>query len=136
MKPLKKVVQCGAFETRAWELQIYDFLRNFRATPQQTTKISPAELMFNRKMKTTLPRIRSQCQQQTIIADEVESHQKIRNRNMKNYYDKKHQVKPLNFMAGEEVLMKQIQISKTDPKFNPEILIVKKIKGNMVTAES
>ena len=87
-------------------------------------------------MKTTLPRIRSQCQQQTIIADEVENHQKIRNKKMKNYYDKKHQVKPLRFVVGEEVLMKQIQSSKTDPKFSPEILIVKKIKGNMVTAES
>ena len=55
MKPLTKAVHAAHAAGRDWKKDLYRFLLNYRATPHTTTGIAPAQLLFNRKIKTKLP---------------------------------------------------------------------------------
>ena len=43
---LRKLVQSAKIENKEWKRELYKFMRNYRATPHQSTLKSPAELMF------------------------------------------------------------------------------------------
>ena len=41
---------CRPFKNKNWQEELFHFLRNYRATPHSITGISPAELLFGRKL--------------------------------------------------------------------------------------
>ncbi len=51
----RKAVRSAHAEGRDWKKFLYQFLFNYRATPHSTTGVSPAQLLFNRKIGTKLP---------------------------------------------------------------------------------
>ena len=51
MKPMTKAIRAAITEHKNWKKELYSFLLNYRATPHSTTKFSPAELLFNLKIK-------------------------------------------------------------------------------------
>ena len=57
MKLLLKAIQAAHAEERNWRRELQKFLLNFRATPHSTTGLSPAELLYNRKVRGKLPSI-------------------------------------------------------------------------------
>ena len=57
MKPLAKAVRSAHAEGRDWRKFLFQFLLNYWATPHSTTGISPAQLLFNRRINTKLPEI-------------------------------------------------------------------------------
>lgn len=54
MKTLKKTITATHTEGKPWSQNLYSFLRNYRASSHGTTQLTPAELMFGRKLNTTL----------------------------------------------------------------------------------
>ena len=57
MKPIKKAIQAACCDQLNWKHELYSFLLNYHSTPHCTTKASPAELLFNRKITTKLPQV-------------------------------------------------------------------------------
>ena len=58
-KRLRKVLQSAILENKNWKQEIYNFLRNYRATPHTSTDKSPADLMFpGRNYRTRIPDIK------------------------------------------------------------------------------
>ncbi|CAB4034997.1 uncharacterized protein K02A2.6-like [Paramuricea clavata] len=57
MRTLEKVARAAHFEGRKWQDELDTFLVNYRSTPHCTTGISPAELLFNRKIRNKLPSV-------------------------------------------------------------------------------
>ena len=57
MPSLNKVSQTAFLERKDWKLEIYKFLFSYRNCPHTTTKIPLSDLMFNRKVKFTIPQI-------------------------------------------------------------------------------
>ena len=55
MRPLKKTIQTAHLEKKNIPSEVENFLFAYRNTPHSTTKVSPAELMFNRKPNYNLP---------------------------------------------------------------------------------
>ena len=56
MKNITKTVQTAIAKKVIWRQELMVFLRNYQATPHQTTGRPPAELMFpNRNFKTKVP---------------------------------------------------------------------------------
>ena len=55
MQPLGKVIRAGQVEHRNWRQEIQRFLLNYRSAPHTSTKVSPAELLFNHPIKGKLP---------------------------------------------------------------------------------
>ena len=55
---LEKVIHTAKVESKNWRQELNTFLRNYRATPQLTTKEAPADLLFQkRNFRTRLPEV-------------------------------------------------------------------------------
>ena len=54
-KPLEKAIRTAYIERRPWQQELAKFLLNYRSSPHSTTKVPPAELLFNRPISGKLP---------------------------------------------------------------------------------
>ena len=50
MKPLNKAIRAAQLEGLDWREEIYTFLLAYRTTPQCSTGVAPAQLLFNREV--------------------------------------------------------------------------------------
>ena len=57
VKFLCKMVHTSVIDGKDPKLEIFNYLLQYRATPHTTTGLSPAEMLFGRKIHTKLPRI-------------------------------------------------------------------------------
>ena len=57
MKLLEKAVKAAKLERKDCKEELYEFLLAYGTTPHTVTEISPAELLFNRQLRTTIPSV-------------------------------------------------------------------------------
>ena len=127
---LRKVVQSAKIEGKSWKQEIYNFLRNYRATPHASTGKSPAELMFpGRAYRIRIP------QPQRLYDDkEVRDKDDLSKSRMKKYADSRNNIMIEKFHIDDMVLVKQKKLNKLTPPFNPVPHRIIAIKGSMITA--
>ena len=77
------------------------YLVAYRSTLNTTTGVSPAELLFGRKMRTKLPELREE-----VIASEVRDRDSGTKTKAKVYADKKRSAKESDIGPGDKVLVK------------------------------
>ena len=65
MRTLEKAIRTACIENKNRQQALYEFLRQYRATPHSTTNISPAEALNNRKLNIPLPSVVALSQQKT-----------------------------------------------------------------------
>ena len=134
MKPLLKAIQTAHAEGRNWRKELQKFLLNFRATPHLATSVSPAELLYNRKIRVKLPSS-TDTQDVTVLRSTALQCDAKRKEKMKEYTDKRRGAKPSAVKVGDTVLVKQQKLNKLSTKFGVDPYIVTKVKGTMITAE-
>ena len=57
MRTLNKTLRAAHLGNKNWQQELFLFLRNYRATPHFNTGVSPAELLFARKLVAKLPEL-------------------------------------------------------------------------------
>lgn len=120
-------------EKRNWKEDLQDYLLMYRSTPHSTTLRSPAELMFNRKIRDKLPSM----QEAAETNDELKDRDKIMKEKGKEYADAKRHAMQSDIVVGDEVLVKrQISSNKLATTFEPTIYKVVKRNGPDVTVEN
>lgn len=75
----------------------------YRSTPHTTTGVSPAELMFGRRMRTKLPEL----EKSKFVEEEVREQDARKKYKGKEYYDKVNQAKESRIERGDRVLVKE-----------------------------
>ena len=104
----------------------------YQATPQSTTGVSPAELLFGRKLRTKLLELGN-----TNINDfEVRDRDGEHKEKGKMYADEKRKAVPSTLKTGDQVSMKQERENKLSTTFNPKPLTVLDKQGNSLLLES
>ena len=58
-RTLLKAISITHAEGQDWRKELRTFLLSYRSTPHPTTGVSPAELLFKRKIRTKLPELDS-----------------------------------------------------------------------------
>lgn len=134
MSTIKKTVQAAQVEKKAWKQELYRFLRNYRATPHSTTGVSPAEALFNRKMKIKLPEI-SKKTSPTKLDKKIRLQDEVNKKKMKEYADVKRRATEPDIQVGDPVLVRQRPENKLCPHYSPTPMKVTSRKGSMVTAD-
>ena len=107
---------------------MYKILRNYRATPHCTTKISAAKALFSENIQTRLPQIVITEDDDVTCENDLKVKQK-----MKIYADKKS--KPCMIREGDAVLIKQPKANKLTTPYNPKTYKVVGRKGSMIAAK-
>ena len=104
MPSLNKVSQTAFLERKDWKLEIYKFLFSYRNCPHTTTKIPPSDLMFNWKVKFTIPHIDRKINIDNVN-NELEKNISAFKQHVKEYHDKRHHAKNISLQIGDRVLL-------------------------------
>ena len=132
VKVMVKFVHTTIAEGKNPKRELQNYLLHYRAAPHSTTGISPAEALFNRKLKTRLPQLR--CHKDTAAQKRMrERHDEIKDK-QKKYFDKGRRATPKLVKPGDKILVRQKK-STTSTPFDPKPYTVTEVKGNRVTSQ-
>ena len=130
-KTLGRFIKICNAEGRHWQSEIQKFLQAYRNTPHCSTKMAPAVMLMNRKLRDKLPGIIEESPRRKE-AEIMDTKAKEANR---KYYDSKHRTKESNIVEGDWVLVRQKKTNKLSTNFNPKPMKVVKIQGSTVELE-
>lgn len=119
-------------EKRDWKEELLKFLIMYRSTPHTTTGVSPAELMFRRKLRTKLPDL----SESEAVEEEVREQDAWKKLKGKEYYDKVHRAKENKIKQGDKVLIREPKKNKLSTNFGAKEFVVSERSGNTVTIQS
>jgi hypothetical protein len=112
-RSLLKRMQIERVEGQDWRKAVQTYLIAYRNTPHPTTGMCPAELMFRRKLRTKLPKLR-----ENVRLDE-EMRDKDREKKAMLCWQKKN-AKESNLSEEDKVLLRQQRISKWTTAFESQ----------------
>ena len=106
-KPLMKVIRSAVVEQRNWKQEMYQLLRQYRATPHTSTKFSPHRLLFGREPGTKLPWVSTEDNHDNRAVHAVaRENDKQAKQCQKTYADKRNKAEHNNLHVGDMVLMR------------------------------
>ena len=129
IKFLCKMVHASVIDGKDPRSELHNYLLQYRATPHGTTGVSPAEMLFGRKIHTKLPQI--QLPSQDIKEEEIRKRHNDKKMKQKHYHDKRHQAKEKPVKVGDQVLIRQKKSTMKSP-FDPDPYTVTDVCGNRV----
>ncbi|XP_062591053.1 uncharacterized protein K02A2.6-like [Saccostrea cucullata] len=136
MRTIEKTIKAANVENKSWKQEIFTFLRNYRATPHCTTKVSPFEALFGRKIRTKMDvdvLNENKGGKYEIHTEMKENDIKAKSK-MKQHADHYSSAKEIDLEVGDNVLVKQPKSNKLSTPYEPKPLEILKTKGTMVTA--
>ncbi|CAC5358386.1 unnamed protein product [Mytilus coruscus] len=131
-RSLLKLMPIANAEKKNLSTEIQTYLKMYRSTPHCTTGVSPAELLFNRTLRTKLPDI------QICSHDYTEVHDRDSQRKEKGklYEDTRRNATTIDLKAGDSVLVKQNRGNKLSTTFNPKPFTLLEKHGNSVVVQN
>ena len=131
MKSLGKSCKNAQLEGRPWQQELFNFLRNYRATPYSSTGIAPATLLNGYPMKTKLPELSFTRDDCDVRGKDFDSKMK-----MKHYAERRRNITHSEIGPGNKVLIRNhTKFGKLEPKFQKEPFEVIDRKGSMIVAK-
>ena len=130
-RSLLKKTRIAQGEGKDWKDEVRKYLVAYRSTPHTTTGVSPAELLFGRKMRAKWPELREE-----VIGSEGRDRDSGMKAKAKVYADKKRNAKESDISPGDKVLVKQKRQNKLSTPFASEPHKVVTKTGNSVVIES
>ncbi len=91
MRNLKKVIQAAHIDGKNLQLEIFTYVRNYRASPHATTGVLPAKLLMGRNIRTKLPE-----HTDTQVNKGLKDRDEMKKRNKKEYADRKNHASESN----------------------------------------
>ena len=128
---LLKRIQIAHAENKDWKKELNTYLIAYRSLPHPTTGVSPAELLFGRKIRTKLPEL-SDIHVDQEVRDK-DSEEKSRG---KAYADAKRNACYSDVLPGDQVLVQEEKKTKLSTPFNPTPYLVVSKHGNSLVVQS
>ena len=128
---LLKRLQIAHAEKKSWKRELNIYLAAYRALPHPTTGVSPAELLFGRKIRTKLPELSDVHVEQEMR--DKDSEQKSKS---KSYADARRGARYSEVLPGDQVLLQQEKKDKLSTRFNPNPYTVVSKHGNSLVVQS
>ena len=125
---LEKHILTAQAERKDWKLTIPIMLLNYRNTPHRMTGQTPSSLLMNREIRTKLPSIPRQSNDDT----DVRKKDKEEKEKGKKYTDLKRKAKTRNLQVGDKVLVTQKHKNKFSTKFCPDPMETIRINGTQI----
>ena len=122
---LEKHILTAQAKRKDWKLTIPIMLLNYRNTPHRMTGQTPSSLLMNREIRTKLPSIPRQSNDDT----DVRMKDKEEKEKGKKYTDLKRKAKTRNLQMGDKVLVTQKHKNKFSTKFCPDPMEIIRING-------
>ena len=91
-----------------WRLELNKFLLAYRSTSHTTTGVSPAELLFKRRLTTKLPEFTELGENQMdVVLQQVRDRDSAKKQQAKYYADTRYHAKDRPITVGDAVLLEK-----------------------------
>lgn len=130
-RSLLKRLQIAQAEKKPWQAELRKYLTAYRSIPHSTTGRSPAELLFNRKVRGKIPDLRIEH----VYDQEVHDRDAEQKAKTKDYADTQRSASHSSVEIGDEVLVQQDKTNKLSTAFNPTPFKVVSKNGNSLMIE-
>ena len=131
VKTIKKAIRAAKVERKDWHLEMYTFLRNYRATPHTSTKVPPTTAMIGREINIGLPLTSNR--KTTAIERRVKANDVAAKQSMKTYADEHRHTRHANITVGDKVLIMEKKNGRKS--FSPKIYTVTRKTGLQIRAQ-
>ena len=128
---LLKRLQIAHAEKGNWRRQLTTYLAAYRGLSHPTTGVSPAELLFYRKMLTKLPELSD-----VHVEQEVRDRDSEQKSKSKTYADTRRGASYSEVLPGDQVLVQQEKRDKLSTRFDPNPYTVLSKHGNSLVVQS
>ena len=134
MQPLSKALKTAKIEQRPWRQELNRFLLQYRTSPHCSTRVPPAELLFNRTVKRQLPVL----QKKSNVNRHKEARRNERKRQEYNekYDCRVHRSRKDDIKQEDHVLVRQDKKNKLSSTYYPTPYVVTKRQNSCATARS
>lgn len=129
---LLKRMKIAQAEKKNWQEEVLTYIAAYRAMPHPSTGRSPAELLYNRKLRTKIPQLQLFSSYDQDIRDRDAEKKGL----SKLYADEKRGAKQSDISLGDTVLMRREIQGKLDTPFHPEPCQVVQKAGSKITVET
>lgn len=127
-RTLLKAIKTAHASGKNCKRELNKFLLAYRSTPHSVTGVCPAEMLFNRKLRTKLPELND-----SAIADsEVRDRDDDRKEEGKEYWDNKRKAQQCDLVPGDKVLMQNKKQNKLSTAYQDMMYDVVEKKENKV----
>ncbi|XP_052809259.1 uncharacterized protein LOC128237717 [Mya arenaria] len=131
-KSIMKRLRIAHVEKKNMRTELQTYLMMYRYTPHSTTGMSPAEMLFKRKIRTKIPDISDY----RVSDHEIRDRDSERKGKGKIYGDNRRNARESDIKEGDLVLVKQKKQDKLSTVFNSNSMSVVDKQGNSVIVES
>ena len=132
MRNLNKTLRTAVIDRTPWILALYQFLHHYRSVAHSTTQISPAEVLFKRKLRLKIPAVN--YEPNTEALKNLPNRDAMVKAHMKDLVDKRYHANTKPFVVGDYVLVRQQKRNKLSSRFDPKPYRIALIKGTMISA--
>ena len=130
-RSLLKRIKIAQAENKNWKKELLTYLIAYRTTPHTTTGVSPAEILFGRKLRCKMPSLA-----ETKNVEDVRDKDAEKKGKAKEYADAKRNAVESDIAVGDQVLLRQKQDNKLTTPFASDVYKVIEKNGNSVEIES
>lgn len=131
-RSLMKRIRIAQAENKDWKKEIRTYMFAYRTTPHSVTGVTPAEMMFQRKLRTRLPEL----EEKTRLDEEARDRDAIQKERNRMYIDEKRGAKERHLQEGDEVLVRQTRGDKMSTPYHTEPYTLVRKNGNSVIVQS
>ena len=135
MQPLTKVIRAAYIERKDWVAALHEFVFAYRVTPHSSTNIPPADLMFQRLIRYSIPDATNKLNH-IDLEEKLESNDRTKKELATDYAILRRHVKPCSLSVGDRVFVKQPRKNKLSSPFNPYPYRITAQKGWMFIAKN
>ena len=129
---LLKRIRIAQAERQDWKRELRKYLAQYRNLPHTTTGRTPAELLYNRKLRGKLPDIGSN----PVVDHELRDRDSEMKGRSKIYADERRGARYSEIETGDRVLVQQEKTNKLSTPFSPNPLTVVSKTGNSLVIEA
>ena len=133
MRTLKKAIHAATSERKHAIHELYKFLR---ATPHQSTGVSPSMALNNREMNIRLPNARPTATLAETMRNRVVGNDQVAKAKMHVYADARRHSHESGMEVGDTVLVKNTRCLKMDPPYSPEPQVITSKKASDIHPDS
>ncbi|XP_062552547.1 uncharacterized protein K02A2.6-like [Armigeres subalbatus] len=133
MRNLGKRVKISVIQDTDWEADLLDYLLMYHSTPQETTGVSPGQMMFGRELRNAIPTVEKS---DVLKWEEAKDRDMITKERIKQYSDERRAVKHHSLLQGDTVIMKNCKLGALEPRFRAEEFDVISVNGGEVKVKS
>ena len=135
MQPLTKVICAAYIDRKDWVAAFHECLFAYRVTLHSSTNVSPADLMFQRRICYSIPRATNKLNH-IDLEEKLEFNDWTKKELATDHATLRRHAKPCSLSVGDCVLVKQPRKNKVPFPFNPYPYCIIAQKGSMLIAKN